>query len=294
MMTQSVLYFLQTEGNKIIRLDLQDFSQTVIMGPVPGMLDGIVADTENRVIYWTNMGDAPFTKKDGAVGRCGLRGENPQLLIPPGIFMTGKQLFLHHSRQELYWCDREGGAVMRCTTKGENIQTIVSRRSAGSTVADIADQCVGIAVDTLNNDLYWTQKGASKGGQGRIFRLSLDKFSDGNEMNEADMSVLLSGLPEPIDLSLDLQNGRLYWTDRGAPPDGNSLNVADFNESGLHNHRVIARGFREAIGLAMNTDDDLAYVADLSGCIYKVNLSDGRKKVIYQQGAITGIALARE
>lgn len=293
-MAKSVLYFLQVEGNKIIRLDLQDYSQTVIMGPVPGILDGIAVDTKNRVIYWTDMGEAPFTEKDGAVGCCGLRGENPVLLTPPGAVTTGKQLFLHHSRQELYWCDREGGAVMRCTATGENIQTIVRRHSADNAVADIADQCVGIAVNTLNNDLYWTQKGAPKGGQGRIFRLSLDKFSNGKEIDEADISVLLSGLPEPIDLSLDLQNSRLYWTDRGAPPDGNSLNVADFNESGLHHHRVIARGFREAIGLAVKTEDNLAYVADLSGCIYEVNLSDGRKKVIYQQGAITGIALARE
>ena len=33
-------------------------------------------------------------------------------------------------------------------------------------------------------------------------------------------------LPEPIDLELDLENRLLYWTDRGDPPRGNTVNRA--------------------------------------------------------------------
>jgi hypothetical protein len=29
---------------------------------------------------------------------------------------------------------------------------------------------------------------------------------------------------EPIDLELDLKNRMLYWTDRGDPPSGNTVN----------------------------------------------------------------------
>jgi hypothetical protein len=35
------------------------------------------------------------------------------------------------------------------------------------------------------------------------------------------------GLPEPIDLELDLYNHMLYWTDRGDPPRGNTVNRAN-------------------------------------------------------------------
>ena len=38
--------------------------------------------------------------------------------------------------------------------------------------------------------------------------------------------MLFDGLPEPIDLELDLKNRLLYWTDRGDPPRGNTVNRA--------------------------------------------------------------------
>ena len=38
--------------------------------------------------------------------------------------------------------------------------------------------------------------------------------------------MLFDGLPEPIDLELDLENRVLYWTDRGDPPRGNTVNRA--------------------------------------------------------------------
>ena len=44
--------------------------------------------------------------------------------------------------------------------------------------------------------------------------------------NRTDVEVLFDRLPEPIDLELDLENRVLYWTDRGDPPRGNTVNRA--------------------------------------------------------------------
>ena len=41
-----------------------------------------------------------------------------------------------------------------------------------------------------------------------------------------NIELLFDGLPEPIDLELDLANRALYWTDRGDPPRGNTVNRA--------------------------------------------------------------------
>ena len=38
--------------------------------------------------------------------------------------------------------------------------------------------------------------------------------------------MLFDNLPEPIDLDLDLHKRMLYWTDRGDPPRGNTVNRA--------------------------------------------------------------------
>jgi hypothetical protein len=37
---------------------------------------------------------------------------------------------------------------------------------------------------------------------------------------------LFDSLPEPIDLDLDFNRRMLYWTDRGDPPRGNTVNRA--------------------------------------------------------------------
>ena len=44
--------------------------------------------------------------------------------------------------------------------------------------------------------------------------------------NRKDIEVLYKDLPEPIDLDLDLENRMMYWTDRGDPPRGNTVNRA--------------------------------------------------------------------
>jgi hypothetical protein len=43
--------------------------------------------------------------------------------------------------------------------------------------------------------------------------------------------ILYENLPEPIDLELDLANRTLYWTDRGDPPRGNTVNRATMDPS---------------------------------------------------------------
>src|SRR5439155_684828 len=84
----------------------------------------------------------------------------------------------------------------------------------------------GIAVDVEAGHIYWTQKGPEKGGLGRLFRANLEIPKGENAAQRTDVEVLFDGLPEPIDLELDLKNRLLYWTDRGDPPRGNTVNRA--------------------------------------------------------------------
>ena len=44
--------------------------------------------------------------------------------------------------------------------------------------------------------------------------------------NDQVSSAHATLVPEPIDLELDLKNRVLYWTDRGDPPRGNTVNRA--------------------------------------------------------------------
>jgi hypothetical protein len=85
---------------------------------------------------------------------------------------------------------------------------------------------VGIAIDTTRDQVYWTQNGDDNAGEGRIRRASTRIPTGSTAANRTDIETLFDGLPEPIDLELDLRTRLMYWTDRGDPPRGNTVNCA--------------------------------------------------------------------
>lgn len=281
----------------------EEFTELVVdLNELP---DGIAIDPARENIYWTNMGvptlvdtNAPPTERNldfsgqtGSIERAAIDGSARTYLLTPGSFVTGKQLSAAWSLGRLYWSDREGAAIRSVLLDGSDLrdEVLVALDDEGRHVA--RNQCVGIAVDEQNGLLYWTQKGPSKGGDGRIFRTSL-KIPAGHTPENRDIEVLWSGLPEPIDIELDLEAGVIYWTDRGAAPLGNTLNNAQIPASGQAGGEVtvLASGFAEAIGLAVDKEAGIAYVSDMSGEIRAVNLDgSGERTFAKVDGNLTGI-----
>lgn len=280
------IFSINTEGE-----DFQMIAENLL-----GIPDGVQVDEEKNVIYWTNMGQAfpskeTFDRKDGSIEVMDLDGQNRHNLIGGGALTTPKQIFLDKESSLLYWCDREGCGVFRCKTDGSEMTTLIDQSTQLGDKNDIMNQCVGIALDRTFNRLIWTQKGPSKGGVGRILSAGLGVPEGENPRNRSDISILASSLPEPIDLEIDQINRKIYWTDRGSPPLGNSLNCANLTTSGLSDIKVVCNGFSEPIGLAIDTASDTAYVGDLEGNIWRVNLVDNSKKIIFKTSAVTGITL---
>jgi len=226
------LFFLEANAGVIHTANADGSDRKVIVTGcrIP---DGIVVDVQAGHIYWTNMGIP--TKNDGSIERADLDGQNRKKIVPEGGTFTPKQLHLEKKSGKLYWCDREGMRVMRCNLDGSNIETLVDS-SKGDTRpgTDESKVCVGITVDPDRGQFYWTQKGPANAGKGRIFRAKIDITKGETAANRTDIETLFDGLPEPIDLELDLKNRFLFWTDRGDAPRGNTVNRAsldaDFNK----------------------------------------------------------------
>src|SRR4051812_2714220 len=138
--------------------------------------------------------------------------------------------------------------VLRCDLDGSNLETLIVAATGDAAARDARNHPVGVAVDAGRRMLYWTQKGAPNAGQGRIFRAPIDIPAGHSAADRDDIELLWEGLPEPIDLDLG-RDGTLVWTDRGDPPDGNTLNRAPV-EPEVGNPEICSRGYREAIGLA--------------------------------------------
>jgi hypothetical protein len=108
-------------------------------------------------------------------------------------------------------------------------------------------------VDARRGKFYWTQKGPSKAGKGRIFRANLDIPSGETPWDRSDIELLFDHLPEPIDLEIDTDENRLYWTDRGEYPRGNSLNRAFVGPSSRQkNVDILSRHLHEVSPTSQN------------------------------------------
>jgi hypothetical protein len=251
--------------------------------------DGIVVDTEAGHIYWTNMGVPNLD--DGSIERADLDGSNRRVIVPQGVTHTPKQIHLDKENGKLYWCDREGMRVMRANLDGSQVETLVETGRGDADRRDQTRWCVGITIDPKLGKIYWTQKGPTKGGQGRLCRANIDIPKGESPANRSDIEVVFDRLPEPIDLELDLANRVLYWTDRGDPPRGNTVNRAPIDKKAMP--VILITHLMEGIGIALDVPGNRMFVTDFAGSVYSADL-DGKneRNFLYAQGNLTGIAYA--
>jgi len=249
--------------------------------------DGVVVDREKGHLYWTDMG-VP-NRNDGKIERADLDGRNRTTIVPEGATHTPKQLHLESKSRKLYWSDREGMRVMCSNLDGSHIETLVdSSQGDPRPGTDARKWCVGITVDADRGHLYWTQKGPDNGGQGCIFRAGLEIPAGQNAANRKDIAALFEGLPEPIDLELDLKNRHLYWTDRGNPPRGNTVSRTSLD--GKLTQEIVLHDLMEGIGIALDVAGDRMFVTDLAGSVYCARLDGSQKRGIgFAQGNLTGV-----
>jgi sugar lactone lactonase YvrE len=254
--------------------------------------DGVAVDVDAGYVYWTNMG-VPAAN-DGSIERADLDGGNRTTLVPDGATHTPKQIHLEAADRKLYWGDREGMRVMRCDLDGSNVETLVRTGEGEDDSRDETKWCVGVAVDPVGGHLYWSQKGPSDAGLGRILRAGTTLPAGQTPDGRTDVEVLFEGLPEPIDLEVDLQARALYWTDRGDPPEGNTVNRAPLDPpDGRWTSEILVTHLMEGIGIALDPDRDHMYVTDLAGTVYAAGLDGSdRREILVAQGNLTGIAHA--
>jgi hypothetical protein len=289
------LFFLSASSGQVFSANPDGSDLKVIVSEGKRLPDGIVVDAETGYLYWTNMG-VPAAN-DGSIERANLDGSNVTHIVPPGGTFTPKQLQLDKTNRKLYWCDREGMRVMRASLDGSNIETLVDTSEGDARPGkDILKWCVGIVLDVEAGKFYWTQKGPDNAGQGRIFRANLEIPKGQTPANRKDIELLYDNLPEPIDLELDLANRMIYWTDRGDPPRGNTVNRAPMDPAsgnGKKEPQIVFDHLMEGIGIALDLKGGRMFLTDLGGSVYSANLDGSNKKtVLAAEGNLTGIAYA--
>ena len=304
-------------NGKILRLSP---SSPVPVPIVTGLAapDGIAVVPSLDRIFWTNMG-ADVSTKSGTLMSCSLSSltntgpnTNPNdievqaLIAPNTLVTTPKQTLLRPGARKalLLRSRRHVGAPhrrRRDESRGPHSTTPSLKHTpilapGGVPTQDQSQWCVGIAIDFPARKIYWTQKGAApKSNTGRIFRAGLDIPARETASNRTDIELLFENLPEPIDLELARGREVLYWTDRGEHPRGSSLNrgflLPTGKGEGERKVEIVARHFTEPIGLVVDVGRGRACVTDLGGCLWRMDLGNGRKEAAFEgEGCYTGVA----
>src|SRR6476660_6926879 len=281
------LFVLELSGDRIHSMNIDGSDRKTIVTDCH-LPDGIVVDAKAGCVYWTNMGVPNLD--DGSIERADLDGGNRRVIVPQGITHTPKQIHLDKDSGKLYWCDREGMRVMRASLDGSQVETLVETGRGDADRRDQTRWCVGIALDPERKQIYWTQKGPDNGAQGRVFRAGIEIPKDETAAKRSDIEVFFDRLPEPTDLELDRKNRVLYWTDRGDPPRGNTVNRASIDAK-PQTPEIVLTHLMEGIGIALDVLGNRMFVTDFAGSLYSAKLDgSGERNLLYAQGNLTGIA----
>jgi DNA-binding beta-propeller fold protein YncE len=286
------LFFLDLGAGRVLSAYPDGSNLQTIVEEGRKLPDGLAADVAAGYLYWTNMG-SPKTN-DGSILRSDLDGHHMVTIVPPGGTFTPKQLTIDKANGKLYWSDREGMRVMRANLNGTAVETLVDTSQGDARPGrDAKKWCVGIAVDSAGGKLYWTQKGGDNAGEGRILRANLNIPPGQSAVDRIDIELLYEKLPEPIDLELDLNTRMLYWTDRGDPPRGNTVNRAPMDSASeiRKEPQILISHLMEGIGLALDRKGGRMFITDLGGSVYSANLDGSdQKTLLIAQGNLSGIA----
>ncbi len=293
--TADRLFFLGYRG-EVLTANPDGSNLRVLAKELPGSPDGIAVDPVAGHIYWSTMG--VHDGDDGTIMRSDLDGGSITTIIPSGGTFTAKQLTIDVEGGKLYWSDREGMRVQRANLDGSRLETLVEIASGDDARKDAANWAVGVAVDRERGQIYWSQKGGDNAGVGSIRRASIEIPAGQTASTRRDIEVLFSELPEPIDLELDHATRRIYWTDRGDAPRGNTVNrapmdpAAGFDPAKRGDIEILMRDIDEAIGIAIDIPRDRMYVTDLGGNLRSARMDGSDERMLATGlGLLTGITV---
>jgi hypothetical protein len=283
------LFVLELNAGRIHSMNTDGSGRKTIVSECH-LPDGIVVDVDAGHIYWTNMGIPNVD--DGSIERADLDGKNRKIIVAQGHTHTPKQIILDKKGGKLYWCDREGMRVMRCDLDGSRLETLIETGRGEADSRDATRWCVGLSIDPKLGHIYWSQKGPDNAGLGRLFRANVEIPTGQTAATRSDIEIFFDKLPEPIDIELDHESRVLYWTDRGDPPRGNTVNRASIDNKPAEPEIVVTH-LMEGIGIALDIPNDRMFVTDFAGSIYSADL-DGKneRNFLFAQGNLTGIAYA--
>jgi len=190
-----------------------------------------------NVIWLESVFDSPRLVKTSADGTELLSKFLPKGSLPQGIAVDAK-------RDALYFT---GLGYLNA-----QVNTLFSDFESDSVVVDSQSVLRGIAIDTVNNQIYWTATNLITGP--KILRANLDDLSP---IVLIDFGPGSNNTPRSIDL--DIAGGKMYWTNFGE----GKIQRADLSVEAVPEDILL--GLNGPSGLAVDADSGRVFWTEMNG-----------------------------
>ena len=225
------LFVLELSGDRIHSMNLDGSDRKTIVTDCH-LPDGIVVDAKAGHIYWTNMGVPNLD--DGSIERADLDGSGiaESLSRKASHTRRNKSTSIRTATQTLLVRPRGHAGDAREPRR-------LARRNAGrdrprrqGSARSRPDGALGITIDPKLGKIYWTQKGPTKGGlrPSLLPRQYRHCQRRGARRTAPTSRCCLISCRNPSISSSIWRTRVLYWTDRGDPPRGNTVNRAPIDK----------------------------------------------------------------
>jgi len=279
-----VLFWVDVVNSRVWRANADGTDKKLLASSLTiASPDGVTVDLTSGYVYWTNMGSVYGGANLGTIQRMRIETERIETIVPVGTTNTPKQINIDNKARKLYWCDREGAKVWRSELDGTGAEVLVSGHGLM--------QPVGLALDVEKREFYFSDRVTRK-----IYRAGFDAPEGQSPETRPDVDTLFafSTVSAPLDLDLDLEQRKIYWTDRlrGVIQRAKMDPPAGYNAENRLDIETLADGRNEPIGLALDRSDHLLYFTELAGGVFRMSRDGGMPELLSTTGSASGITLA--
>ena len=215
------------------------------------------AQSSGVKMYWTETGSDD-------IKRANLDGSSAETLIGSGLSDPSR---IAVYGDKMYWLQ---GGIKRANLDGTSVETLASNAHR---IHHGGVYLGGIALDTANDKLYWTQAGTHS-----LHRANLDGSSP--------ETLIGSGLNAPSDLALDVAGGKVYWLSF------NSHTLKRANLDGSSVETLIGSGMGNPTNMALDVAGGKVYWLEFGTRLKRANLDGTSIETIRNaEGTRRGFAL---
>ncbi|HTZ99189.1 MAG TPA: hypothetical protein VMB02_02590 [Candidatus Aquilonibacter sp.] len=177
-------------------------------------------DLRDGKLYWSD-------REGMRVMRSNLDGSEVETLVETGQRAENQRgdakdycvgIALDFTRNEMYWTQRgdraNDGSIRRAGINIPNGED-AGHRTDIQVLFDGLPEPVDLALDPKTRTMYWTSDGGTGPAADTVSRAPMDAPAGYDPAHRKDQQILASGLREGIGISLDLSDGRMFFTDLG-------------------------------------------------------------------------------